>query len=63
MPSARLLSAADKLKLIRYLAGEIDDRDEVDPLEHGMTYQLQTPQFEDGAADELIKLLDTRHPG
>lgn len=57
MPSARLLPAADKLKLIRYLAVEIDDGDDVHPLEHGMTYQLQTPQFETGAADELNKLL------
>ncbi len=58
MPSARLLPAADKLKLIRYLAIEIDDGDEVHPLEHGITYQLQTPQFEDGAAAELTKLLE-----
>lgn len=57
MPCARLLPAADKLKLIRYLAVEIDDGDEVHPLEHGKTYQLQTPQFEPGAADELNKLL------
>ncbi len=57
MPSARLLPAADKLKLIRYLAVEIDDGDDIHPLEHGMTYQLQTPQFEAGAADELNKLL------
>lgn len=59
MPSARLLPAADKLKLIRYLAVEIDDGDDIHPLEHGMTYQLQTPQLEAGAADELNKLLDT----
>jgi hypothetical protein len=59
MPSARLLPAADKLKLIRYLAAEIDDGDQIYPLEHGMTYHLQTPQFEAGAADELIKQLDT----
>ncbi|MEQ1747773.1 MAG: hypothetical protein ABL974_00010 [Prosthecobacter sp.] len=58
MPSARLLPAADKLKLIRYLAVEIDDGDEIYPLEHGMIYKLQTPQFEVGAADELNKLLD-----
>jgi hypothetical protein len=44
--------------LIRFLAVEIDDGDEVHPLEHGMTYQLQTPHFEPGAADELNKLLD-----
>lgn len=58
MPAARLLPAADKLKLIRYLAVEIDDSSEVHPLEHGKTYQLLTPQFEDGATDELTKLLN-----
>jgi len=58
MPSARLLPAADKLKLIRFLAVEIDDGDLVHPLEHGMTYQLQTPHFEPGAADELNTLLE-----
>ncbi|MBL9153125.1 MAG: hypothetical protein JNK37_11585 [Verrucomicrobiales bacterium] len=58
MPSAKLLPAADKLKLIRFLAGEIDDGDDVDPLQHGMTYHLPTPQVEAGAADELKKLLD-----
>lgn len=62
MPSARLLPAADKLKLIRYLAVEIDDGDDIRPLEHGMTYQLQTPQFEVGAADELNKLLNQASP-
>lgn len=59
MPSARLLPAADKLKLIRYLAIEIDDGDEVLPLEHGATYHLQTPQFEAGAADQLNELLES----
>jgi len=57
MPSARLLTAADKLKLIRFLAVEIDDGDEVHPLEHGAIYQLPTPQFEAGAADQLNELL------
>ncbi|NBV21245.1 MAG: hypothetical protein EBS05_04895 [Proteobacteria bacterium] len=62
MSSVRLLPAADKLKLIRFLAVEIDDRDEIYPLEHGMTYHLQTPQFEAGATDELNKLLDAARP-
>lgn len=57
MPSARLLPAADKLKLIRYLAIEIDDGDEVSPLEHGAVYSLQTPHFVEGAAAELLNEL------
>ena len=59
MPSARLLPAADKLKLIRFLAVEIDDGDEIEPLEHGRTYTLHSPNFEDGAADELKDLLNS----
>ena len=57
LPSARLLPAADKLRLIRFLAVEIDHEDAVAPLEHGKTYALQTPQFEDGAAQALMQAL------
>jgi hypothetical protein len=57
MPSARLLPAADKIKLIRCLASDIDAGDEVAPLEHGALYSLQTPQCEEGAAEELMKEL------
>lgn len=54
MVSVRLLPAADKLKLIRCLAIEIDDGDEVTPLEHGAVYSLQTPRFDEGAAAALL---------
>jgi hypothetical protein len=57
IPSVHLLPAADKLRLIRFLAIEIDNGDIVSPLEHGATYALQTPRFEDGAAEELMKEL------
>lgn len=59
LPSARLLNAADKLHLIRVLAMDIDDADAVQPLEHAHTYRLQTPQFEEGAAEALMKELET----
>ena len=57
LPSARLLPAADKLRLLRFLAVEIDREDSVAPLEHGKTYALQTPHFEDGAAQTLMQAL------
>jgi hypothetical protein len=62
LPSARLLPAADKLRLIRFLAVDIDSEDSIAPLEHGRTYALQSPRFEDGAAQALLEVLETnRH--
>ncbi|MBN8418822.1 MAG: hypothetical protein J0L73_07910 [Verrucomicrobia bacterium] len=58
LPSALLLPAADKLRLIRFLAVDIDNEDSVEPLEHGRTYALQSPQFEDGAAQALLGVLE-----
>ena len=54
LPAIRCLPAADKLHLIRVLANDIDDSDRTAPLEHGRTYHLQTPKFEDGAAEALM---------
>ncbi len=62
LPSALLLPAADKLRLIRFLAVDIDNEDSITPLEHGRTYALQSPQFEDGAAQALLGILEAnRH--
>lgn len=60
LPLARLLSVADKLRLIRSLAVDIDNEDIGGPLEHGRTYTLQSPQFEDGAAEALLGVLEGR---
>ena len=54
LPNARLLNVADKLRLIRVLATDIDDSDSVSPLEHGRTYRLGSPQFADGATEALL---------
>lgn len=54
MPSLRLLTAADKLHLIRILATDIDDEDFVAPLEHGRSYRLASPRFEEGATQALL---------
>ena len=58
LPTARALPAADKLRLIRILAKEVDLELEIAPLEHGRTYQLSTPVFETGAAAALLRELD-----
>ena len=58
LPDVRSLSAADKLRLIRVLAEEVDLEAEVAPLEHGRTYTVATPVFEPGAAEALRRELD-----
>lgn len=58
LPNVSLLTIADKAHLIRLLAAEIDEEDIISPLEHGHTYYLNTPQFEEGAADMLLKELE-----
>ena len=45
LPSVRSFSAADKLRLIRVLAEEVDLDLEVAPLERGRTYVVSTPPF------------------
>lgn len=57
LPVARLLPASDKLRLIRFLAFDIDDEEVVAPLEHGRTYMVKTPQFEPGASEALLSTL------
>ena len=53
LPNVRSLAAADKLRLIRILAEDVDAGPDIAPLEHGRTYVLATPIFEAGAADAL----------
>jgi len=57
LPDVRELSAADKLRLIRILAEEVDAEPEIAPLEHGRSYVLATPVFEPGAAEALLREL------
>ena len=57
LPNARSLPAADKLRLIRLLAEELDLEPDISPLEHGRTYLLATPVFEEGAAAMLMQEL------
>ncbi len=62
LPAARLLPASDKLRLIRFLAFDIDDEAAVAPLEHGRSYMVQTPQFEEGASEALLNALAEGKP-
>ena len=57
LPEVRTLSVADKLRLIRLLAEEVDAEPDIAPLEHGRTYAVATPVFEVGASDALLREL------
>jgi hypothetical protein len=59
LPEVRSLSAADKLRLIRLLAEQVDAEGEIAPLEHGRTYVVSTPVFEPGASAILQRELET----
>ncbi len=63
LPNVRGLSAADKLRLIRLLAEDVDPAPDIAPLEHGRVYTLSTPVFEAGAADALRRELESAQPG
>jgi len=58
LPNVRSLSAADKLRLIRLLAEQVDLDTQIAPLEHGGTYVISTPVFEPGAAESLLHELE-----
>ena len=58
LPEIRGLSAADKLRLIRVLAEQVDAEGEITPLEHGRNYTVSTPVFEPGASAILRRELE-----
>ena len=58
LPEVRSLSAADKLRLIRMLADQVDVEGEIAPLQHGRTYFVSTPVFEPGASQVLLRELE-----
>jgi hypothetical protein len=57
LPSARLLSATEKLKLIRILAEDLDMTEDISPLEPFKTYDLPTPYDSFGAGAVLMETL------
>jgi hypothetical protein len=56
-PAARQLSAAEKLKLIRILAEDLDMAEDIAPLEPFKTYDLPTPYDNFGAGAVLMEAL------
>jgi hypothetical protein len=63
LPSARLLSATEKLKLIRILVEDLDTTEEISPLEPFKTYDLPTPYDSFGAGVVLMETLKHSTPG
>ncbi len=57
LPSVRKLSAAEKLKLIRILAEDLDIAEDISPLEPFKTYDLPTPYDNFGAGAVLMEAL------
>lgn len=61
LPSAKLLSSAEKLQLIRILAEDLDITEDISPLEAFKTYDLPTPYNSFGAGEILVKTLSQNH--
>ncbi|MBW4538947.1 MAG: hypothetical protein KME43_07335 [Myxacorys chilensis ATA2-1-KO14] len=57
LPAARQLSAAEKLKLIRILAEDLEIAEDISPLEPFKTYDLSTPYDCFGAGAVLMEVL------
>jgi len=55
LPTVRSLSTPEKLKLIRFLAEELDTAEETLPLEPYKTYELPTPYNSFGAGAILME--------
>jgi hypothetical protein len=58
LPAARLLSATEKLKLIRILAEDLEMAEDISPLEPFKTYDLPTPYDSFGAGSVLMEALE-----
>jgi hypothetical protein len=58
LPVVRQLSAAEKLKLIRILAEDLEVTDNITPLEPFKTYDLLTPYDNFGAGAVMMEALN-----
>lgn len=58
LPAIRQLSIAEKLKLLRILAEDLEKAQEISPLEPLKTYDLPTPYDNFGAGLVLMKPLE-----
>ena len=59
LPAVEQLPAADKIKLIRILAQELDEAEDISPLVPYKAYELPTPYGTVGAAKALLQALQT----
>ena len=59
IPEVQHLSAADKLKLIRVLAEELDTGEDISPLVPHMVYDIFTPYASPGAGAALMNALQS----
>lgn len=60
LSAVRQLSAAEKLKLIRLLAKDLDTTEDITPLEPFKTYDLPTPYDSFGAGAILMAALQKK---
>ena len=59
IPEAQHLSAADKVKLIRVLAEELDTGEDISPLVPHKVYDIFTPYALPGAGSALMNALES----
>jgi len=59
LPAVQQLPLADKRKLIRILAEEVDGGNDIAPLVPGQVYSLPTPYDAYGAAGILLQALES----
>ena len=59
LPAVQVLPTADKIRLIRILAEELDQAEDISPLVAYKAYELPTPYGTVGAAEALLQALQT----
>jgi hypothetical protein len=59
LPAVQHLSAADKIELIRILAEDLEEGDDISPLVPNKVYELPTPYGTIGAAETLLQAVRT----
>lgn len=57
LPNVRQLPVVDKIKLIRILAEDLDQQEDISPFEPNKIYYLPTPYNSFGVAEILLKEL------
>jgi hypothetical protein len=58
LPTVRSLSRQDKLRLIQWLAGELAQTEELNPIPAGHSYTLWSPDQAYDASAVLLRALD-----